>query len=190
MGPLEVLEAVARVLRRSGIRYFVGGSVASSTYGVPRSTLDIDLVAELRTHHAAILAAELAGDFYVDEAMVRDAIATRRPFNIIHRESMYKVDIFVLQDDAWSLEEMNRARTETIEGQDGPIGIPFASPEDILLHKLVWYKLGDEASDRQWGDIAGLMKVHGPRLDDAYLDRWAPYLAVERLLARARTEHR
>ena len=175
-GPLEVLEAVSRVLNGLGISYLVGGSIASSHYGIPRSTLDIDLVADLAPLDAEPLAVELGGDFFVDEVMILEAIEARRSFNIIHRESMFKVDVFVLKDDEWSAVEIERARSETITGAQGPVEVRFASAEDTLLHKLVWFKLGGETSDRQWGDVEGLMKVYGPRLDNPYLDRWAPYL--------------
>lgn len=67
--------------------------------------------------------------------------------------------------------------------------VRFASPEDTLLHKLVWYKLGNEISERQWRDVHGLLEVQGDALDQQYLDRWAPALDVVDLLARARREH-
>ncbi len=68
--------------------------------------------------------------------------------------------------------------------------IRFASPEDTLLHKLIWYKMGNRVSDRQWGDILGVLKVQGDALDQAYLDQWAPLLDVFTLLVRARKEQR
>jgi hypothetical protein len=93
-----------------------------------------------------------------------------------------------MKADAWSREEMSRARQEQLDGPDGAVAIRFASPEDTLLHKLVWYRLGNEMSDRQWSDILGVIKIQGERLDTEYLERWAPLLGVVDLLAQARSQ--
>jgi hypothetical protein len=94
----------------------------------------------------------------------------------------------VMKGDSWSREEMRRARAEQFDVPDGKVTVRFASPEDTLLHKLVWYRLGNEISDRQWNDILGVLKVQGDLLDKGYLDRWADALDVVDLLVRARSE--
>ena len=153
--PLLVVARLARTLDDLGIRYLVGGSLASSLYGVPRATQDVDLVADIDPTQAEPFAAALAGEFYVDAAMIGDAIRRRASFNVVHLATMFKADVFVVRDDAWSREEMSRARAEEIDTPEGRAAIRFASPEVTLLHKLVWYRRGGEVSDRQWGDIAG-----------------------------------
>ena len=80
---------------------------------------------------------------------------------------------------------MSRARIEEIDTPQGKVPVRFASPEDILLHKLVWYRLGNEVSDRQWGDIVGVIRVQAKTLDGAYLRRWSGPLGVSDLLDRA-----
>jgi hypothetical protein len=102
--------------------------------------------------------------------------------------TMFKADVFILQGDSWSREEMERAREEQFDVPEGKVTVRFASPEDTLLHKLIWYKLGNQISDRQWGDIIGVLKVQGELLDREYLDRWAPLLDVSDLLLRARQQ--
>jgi len=186
--PLLVVATIARVFDDLGIRYLVGGSLASSIYGVPRATQDVDLVADLRPEAVQAVHDRLAGTFYVDADMMQDAIARRASFNVIHLETMFKADVFIMRGDSWSREEMTRARSEEFEGADGPVVVRFASPEDTLLHKLVWYKLGNEISDRQWSDILGVLKVQAGSLDDVYLDRWAPLLDIDHLLSRARKQ--
>ncbi|MBK8691929.1 MAG: hypothetical protein IPN17_06395 [Deltaproteobacteria bacterium] len=188
--PVLVVAELARVFDTLEIRYVVGGSVASSLYGIPRATQDVDLVAEVWTSHVDALMAALIGDFYIDAEMIRDAIKHRSSFNVVHLATMFKADVFVMRGDPWSREEMVRARVEEVDGASGKMAIRFASPEDTLLHKLVWYKLGNQVSDRQWGDILGVLKVQGEALDHDYLDRWAPLLDVSDLLSRARTEQR
>jgi len=186
--PLVVIARIASVLDTLGIRYVVGGSLASSLYGIPRATQDVDVVADIRPTHVEAITSALAGDFYVDAGMIRDAIQRRASFNVIHLATMFKADVFIYQGDQWSHEEMVRARVEQFEVPDGEVTIRFASPEDTLLHKLIWYRLGNEVSDRQWGDVLGVLRVQGEALDREYLDRWAPQLGVAELLSRARSQ--
>ena len=117
---------------------------ASSVYGVPRATQDVDLAADLKATDTEKLEQLLSGDFYVDADMIREAIAKRASFNVIHLATMFKADVFITKPDAWSREEMSRARQEQLDGPNGAVTIRFASPEDTLLHKLVWFRLGNE----------------------------------------------
>ncbi len=186
--PIVVVARIVQAFDALGIPYVVGGSLASSVYGVPRATQDVDLVADLTVAHADKLQQLLSADFYVDSDMIRDAILKRASFNVIHLVTMFKADVFIMKRDAWSREEMSRARQEQLDGPNGPVNIRFASPEDTLLHKLVWYRLGNEISDRQWLDISGVLKIQGELIDNDYLDRWAPVLGVADLLVRARSQ--
>ena len=183
--PLLVVGQIAKVLDQMGVRYVVGGSVASSVYGVPRATQDVDLVAELFGKHVDTFVAQLIGNFYIDADMIRDALARRAGFNIVHLGTMFKADIFSSTRDPWMESEMSRGRLETLPTDAGPVTIRFASPEDTLLHKLVWFRAGGEISDRQWGDILGVLRVQGSRLDQGYLEQWAAPLGVADLLQRA-----
>ena len=117
--------------------------------------------------------------------MIRDAIRRRASFNVVHLATMFKADVFIPGDDPWSREEMSRARTEQYDTPEGKMTIHFASAEDTLLHKLVWYKIGNQVSDRQWGDVMGILKVQAGLLDREYLDRWGRLLDVFDLLSRA-----
>jgi hypothetical protein len=186
--PVLVVIKVVQAFDQLGVEYVVGGSLASSVYGVPRATQDVDLVADLTLSHANPLEELLAGEFYVDADMIRDAIRRKGSFNVIHLATMFKADVFLMRQDHWSREEMKRARVEELESPQGPVTIRFATPEDTLLHKLVWYRLGDEVSDRQWSDVLGVLKIQGDDLDNEYLDKWAAELDVAGLLDRARNE--
>ncbi|MBK8998753.1 MAG: hypothetical protein IPM35_23775 [Myxococcales bacterium] len=183
--PLLVVGLLVRAFDELGIRYVVGGSVASSVYGVPRSTQDVDVVAELFGKHVDPFVAALSDDFYVDADMIRDALARQSSFNVVHLKTMFKADVFVFKRDPWMTSEMNRARVETLDSEGGPLTVRFASPEDTLLHKLVWYRLGNEISERQWGDVRGIVEIQGERLDRGYLATWSGPLGVADLLERA-----
>jgi hypothetical protein len=184
--PLVVVTRLARAFDDLAIRYVVGGSFASSLHGVPRTTHDVDLVAEIGLAHVEALTTALANEFSIDAGMIRDAIRRRASFHVVHLETMFKADIFVAGDDSWSCEEMARARTEELDAPGGKVAVRFASAEDTLLHKLLGYRLGNEVSDRQWGDIIGVLTVQADALDHEYLDRWARRPNVADLLSRAR----
>jgi hypothetical protein len=186
--PLVVVARIASTFDDLSIPYIVGGSLASSVYGIPRATQDVDLVAEIRTEHVEPLVAALANEFYIDGDMITDAINRRASFNVVHLGTMFKADVFVAGGDSWTREELKRGRVEQFDIAEEPVAIRFASPEDTLLHKLVWYKLGNEISERQWRDVIGILKIQGSSLDRRYLDMWADTIDVVGLLTRARRE--
>lgn len=184
---IAVTLLVAEQLERLGVPYALGGSLASSMYGIFRSTNDADLVADLQEEHAEPLARALHGAFYADAAMIRDAISTRGSFNLIHLATMLKVDIFLPGRGAFDGNQLARRVREMVQ-QEPPRSLAIVSAEDTVLAKLGWYRAGGEISDRQWYDILGVLKVQGAALDLPYLRRWAPELGVTDLLARALDE--
>ena len=102
----------------------------------------------------------------------------------LHLATMFKIDVFVSKGRPFDREAAGRARHHAIdEAPDAP-RFPVASPEDTVLAKLEWFRLGGETSERQWWDIAGVLKVT-PNVDRAYLQHWAASLGVADLLERA-----
>ena len=182
--PLCVALQMAEIFENLDIPYLVGGSIASSIYGEPRATQDIDMVAELKSHHIQTLIASTKNAFYIEEEDVIHAVSRDSSFNVIHLETMIKVDIFVLGSEAIDREEMRRRRPQTIADTQ----LIVATPEDIVLQKLIWFRRGGEVSDRQWRDVSGVLKVQGDRLDWEYLKRWAESLNLSELLQRAKEE--
>jgi len=184
---IEILIRVMDVLENHEIPYFVAGSLASSLHGIPRATQDADVVADIRPEHVDFLVQELGGSFYIDETMVRGAIERRSSFNVIHLDTLFKVDMFIPKDDLASRYEMERRQTFQIPGRPDK-KLVVASPEDVIVQKLHWYRLGSEVSERQWTDALGVMKVMGKRLDREYLSKTAALLDVDNLLNRAVAE--
>ncbi|MGH7320003.1 MAG: hypothetical protein ACRELA_10330, partial [Candidatus Rokuibacteriota bacterium] len=185
---LAALTPVVDALDELGVAYRLGGSVASSAHGLPRSTVDIDLVAELVPEHVAGLVARLRDSYYIEPDAVRRAIATRSSFNVIHLATMLKVDVFVPKGRPFDREAARRAAPHPLEEAPAARAFVIASPEDVILAKLEWYRAGGEVSERQWYDVLGVLRVKGPALDFAYLERWAAELDVGDLLRRARAE--
>ena len=180
---LAAITPIVEALEELGIPYHIGGSVASSIYGLPRLTIDADLVADIRMKHVRPLVKQLETDYYIDEDMIRDAIRRQSSFNIIHLDTMLKVDVFIPKTRLFDQEELRKVRQEVLSEGTRPFNI--ASPEGTILNKLEWYRMGGEVSDRQWNDILGVLKVQGTNLDMAYLQRWAADLSVTDLLERA-----
>jgi hypothetical protein len=183
---LEALAPVLEALRALGVRHYVGGSVASSAHGLPRASVDVDVVAELEPQHVAPLVAALSAAYYVSDARVRDAVARRRSFNAIHLSTMMKVDVFVSRDRPFDRRAFERSRPAPAEEA---AGIPVSSAEDTVLAKLDWYRRGGEASERQWSDVVGVLRA-GSALDEGYLRQGAAELGVSDLLDRSLEEAR
>jgi hypothetical protein len=182
--PIAVTLRVIESLDQLRLSYLIGGSLASAMQGEPRSTVDADIVADMRMEDAAPLAHALAGEFYVDEESIREAIQTCRSFNVIHLNTGFKVDIFVRKPRPFDDAQFRR-RTRQIIATDPARAAFVASPEDTILAKLEWFRLGGETSDRQWRDILGILKAQGERLDRIYLHEQSQSLGVRDLLERA-----
>jgi len=185
--PIRVLLQVAELLDRIGTPYLLGGSLASSMLGEPRSTVDIDLAIVLRSVDVPALVAGLGSEFYVDEGAMRNAVERRSSFNAIHQPTILKVDFFVLGDAPFDRAQLEGRRLSPALEESGR-RVFVSSPEDLILRKLDWYRQGGGVSDRQWRDVLGVLKVQGERLDLAHLRHWAAVLEIADLLERALSE--
>jgi len=185
--PIEVTMVVINALDALGVRYAIGGSLASAVHGVMRATMDADLVTDLQLEHVESLARTLGDAFYADEEMMRDAIRRHTSFNLIHLDTMFKVDVFVAKPRPFDRSQLSRRQLHALS-EDSNARAYVTSAEDIVLSKLEWYRMSGCTSDRQWRDILGVLKVQGDRLDLDYLHSMAASLDVTDLLARALQE--
>ena len=180
---IEVTLAVAAVLDRCGIPYTVGGSLASSLSGEPRASLDADVVVHIRPDQIDGLVDLLGDEFYADPDAIRRAIDTGSSTNLVHRPSGIKVDLFPA---ASFLDHQQLLRRQLVKVAADPDRCLYVhSPEDILLQKLHWYRLGGGQSERQWRDVVSILLVQGSRLDRQYLSTVAETIGVNDLLQRA-----
>jgi len=184
---LAALAPVLRVLSDLGVRHFVGGSIASSAHGVARASVDGDVVAELARAHVDPFVEALRETYYVPEERIRDAVARRASFNVIHLDTMLKIDVFVSRDRPFDRRAFERSQPAAIEGAGGAT-LPVSSAEDIVLAKLDWYRRGGEVSERQWTDVLGVLQAGAGRLDLPFLQRGSAELGVGDLLKRALDE--
>lgn len=166
------------------VDYYLAGSVISSLYGIARATADIDVVARLRSDHAHALVESLSDAYYIDEDTVVDAIRRGSMFNVIHLGTMLKVDVYVVATE-FDRSALSRRRRDSLVPEDPSREFSIASAEDVLLHKLRWFRDGGEVSDRQWSDILGVVRVQRASLDLDHIRRWAAELGVTDLFERA-----
>ena len=179
--PIAVTIKVTDVLEKLGIPYFVSGSLASTLYGMVRTTQDSDIIADMRAEHIQPFVSGLQNEFFVDELMIAESIQTNSSFNIIHRESMFKVDIFIPQPRPFHQSQLARAQVQTFPG-DPEVSARFASAEDTILSKLEWYRQRGEVSESHWRDVLGIMRTRAGALDLDYLRMWGKELKVSDLL--------
>ena len=174
MRQIELLGFVVSVLDRLGVPYAIVGSYASGTWGEPRMTRDIDIAVSLSHGKARDLCAAFpAADFYVSDAAAEEAVRLRGQFNVIHPKSGNKVDFMVVGDTGWAAAQLTRRMKVCFEeGSEGYV----ASPEDVILGKLVYYREGQ--SEKHLRDIAGILSTSGDMVDRTYVAKYAAELGV------------
>ena len=186
---LRVLREVISALTQLNITYVLGGSWASSLQGEPRFTQDADLSVEPFHGKEKALCASFSSDYYLSLEAIQSALQNRSSFNIINLTVGFKVDVFIQKQRPFDRSFMSRRRPlELPNFPKQPIAV--VTPEDIVLLKLEWFRIGGEISDQQWRDVLGVLEAQAGKLDEGYLDYWAGQLNVTDLLTRARQQIR
>jgi hypothetical protein len=180
--PLDLVVQIGAILDDVGLDWVLGGSLASSLVGEPRATLDIDVAVVLERRNVEALVAAVRADYYVSEPMVLEAVEHGSSFNLLHFGTGFKIDVFVLTDDA--LDRRQLAGRQTVTLDDGTT-IWVGSPIDQVLRKLRWFQSGGEVSDRQWRDVMAILTVQAQRIDHAELLAAADQLGLGPLASRA-----
>jgi hypothetical protein len=184
---VNALAPVALALEQTKTAWCLGGSVASSIYGQPRSTMDVDVIADLQMADVPEFIRLLNNKYYVSEPMILDAIRRKSCFNLIYLATSYKVDVFVLKEREFDQTSMKRIRRDQIGEPDSELDVWVASAEDVILNKLEWYEKGDRTSERQLSDVNAILRGQ-KQLDIDYLRHWAGVLQVAELLSECLSE--
>lgn len=184
---VEVTLKVIDVLEALDVPYVIGGSAASIVHGIVRTTVDSDLLADLKAGHVEPFVAALEDEFYVERQSIHNAIAFRKSFNLIHQATMFKVDVFIPKTRSFDQAQLAR-RVEKVIARDPQRTAWIASAEDIVLAKLDWFRMGGEVSEQQWRDVLGVLKTQTGRLEIGYMRETASELGVDNLLERALEE--
>jgi hypothetical protein len=172
LNELDIVRDVSARLDGAGIAYMLTGSMAMNYYAQPRMTRDIDVVVALRPADAVRMVRLFSPDYYVSREAVVSSIAQQSLFNLIHNESVIKVDCIVRKQSEYRLAEFNRRQRIKIEDFETWI----VSKEDLILSKLFWAK--DSHSELQLRDVKNLVLTG---CDRAYIQRWTQELGVTNL---------
>lgn len=180
----DVFALLRGALETAGVRYAIGGSWASTAFGEPRFTNDVDILAHFTLENISCFLAGLPATFFADPDEILSAIRDGRPFNVIYMPMAFKFDFFPAAAFPLGAQELDRAVWMPDSGlSEAPT--PFVTPEDILLAKLHWFRLGGEVSEVQWRDIQGIVRNRRDSLDRQYLTQSGKKLGIEALLERA-----
>lgn len=182
--PLTLALEMAGNLNHLGIPYVLGGSLASSLIGEPRATLDIDIAVEMQISHVDGLLDLLGDDFYASQEAAADAVRRASSFNVIHLDTVQKVDLFVLGDGLLDRRQL-RNRQKIVVSDDPPAELWVGAAADQVLRKLDWYRIGGEPSDRQWRDVVAILRSQADHIDRVDLVTTAAAVELDRLLSRA-----
>ncbi len=181
----RVFQALQKALDGAGVPYMVTGSFASSAFGEPRASKDIDIVIAPTREQLVELIRHFPGDqYYALEEEALEAFSHRSMFNIIDFASGWKVDLIVKKARPFSDEEFSRRKEVEVAG----LRLSVATAEDVVISKLEWAKLGE--SQRQLEDAAGIIRVQATSLDTEYIERWVRDLGLSEEWAAAKTRAR
>ena len=177
---LDVLRDVSQRLTSGGVAFMLTGSMAMNYYAQPRMTRDIDVVIELASEQIDFWISMFETEYYVDRFAVARAIAERSMFNLIHNETIIKLDCIVLKKDQYRQQEFARRRLVSL----GDFETWIVSREDLILSKLYWAR--DSKSELQLRDVKNLLTVD---CDMPYLYSRAEDLGVKALLVEVLRSH-
>jgi hypothetical protein len=185
---LTTVVEVTGYLDQAQIEFLIGGSLASSLWGQERTTHDADIAALISVQQFDILEGLIKWPYVIDANDMRASIPPATDFiagQILHGETLDKIDLFILPDGEYTEAQMqNRRYVEVAPGHS----LPFSSPEDIIITKLRLFVLGNRISDRQWNDIVQVLEMQAGQLDDPYLEKWANHFGLFDLLQEAKKQ--
>ncbi len=173
MNEIDIVRDISQRFERAEIPYMLTGSMAMNYYAQPRMTRDIDVVIEIGPDDIERVTALFRPEYYVSEENIRESLAHESIFNLIHQESVIKVDCIVRKGNEYRRTEFGRRHEIRI--QDFTTFV--VSKEDLIISKLFWAK--DSHSELQMGDVRNLLATG---YDAAYLHRWTRELGLDNLL--------
>jgi len=178
--PIALALRVAAILDEHAVSYALGGSLASSMFGEPRGTIDIDMAIRLEQRQLADLVNTLEVEFYVPVEAARQAVEQSTSFNLIDDDGL-KVDLFVVGDTALDRHQLEH-RQRILVTEDPPQYLWVSAPVSQVLRKLEWYQAGGSVSERQWRDVVGILRAQRSTLDLADLTHMAQAIGLGELL--------
>ncbi|HLP44959.1 MAG TPA: nucleotidyl transferase AbiEii/AbiGii toxin family protein [Candidatus Kapabacteria bacterium] len=179
MSELDILKLVSSRLNDADVDYMLSGSVALTFYGKPRMTRDIDIVIVIPPQEIDRFVKIFEQDFYIDRDMVEDAVRNQSMFNIIHLETVIKVDFIIRKNQEYRILEFSKRKKMQLEEQE----VSVVSLEDLIISKIYWAK--DSFSEMQIKDIVSLLDLD---VDMVYVQDWCARLGLDLILRKVLDE--
>jgi len=180
---IDVISIFVNILEGLGIRYAVGGSIASSVYGRVRFTQAADINLEPFDDKAQRFYEMVKKEFYISKDAMKHALLETGSFNIIHLGTAFKIDLFIRKQGIFGEQIFKRARNLSLGGKEAK-NFCITSPEDIILLKLLWYRDSGYSLEKQIEDVTGILEVQAGLLDINYIKSWAANLGISDLISR------
>jgi len=178
----SALIPVIDLLNELRVPYMLVGALAANYYSVPRLTHDADILVEMKPEHAHLVAEGLQSAYYVDADSIREAIASHGGSNLIHLDTGFKIDLWILEETEFDRLRFSRRAPGRVFGRN----VFLSTPEDLILTKLVWFRQSD--SQKHYLDALGVYRAQKAVLNCDYLHDQAVALSVASLLKRLENE--
>ena len=166
---IDIIRDISSKFEGLEIPYMLTGSIVMNYYATPRMTRDIDVVVEIGRENIEALMSTFGVNYYISEVAVEESIQAESMFNLIHLESVIKVDCIVRKSTEYRKVEFGRRKKIALED----FSTYIVSKEDLILSKIVWAK--DSHSEMQLRDVGNLLRSG---YDEKYLESWADTLGV------------
>lgn len=173
MNEIDIVRDISHRFEQASVPYMLTGSMAMNYYAQPRMTRDIDVVIAIAPNDVDRLAAVFRPEYYVSEQNIRESLAHESIFNLVHHESVIKVDCIVRKSGEYRKTEFERRQKISIRD----FATFIVSKEDLIISKLFWAK--DSRSEVQLGDVRNLL---ASGYDAVYLQHWTRELGLDNLL--------
>ena len=176
-------QAVAHVINRleeQSIEYMVVGALSCNLYGVPRASVDADIVVDLRDRSMRVICEGLGDDFKLDPQLMMEML-TGSKRNVLHFiPTGFDIELFYLSDDAHHRERFQRRQRIEIPELGRPASVQTA--EDLIIQKLRW------ARRKDLDDIVNVIAVSSSKLDWNFIWQWTKQHGTSELLSQLKTE--
>jgi hypothetical protein len=170
----ETLDWICDKLEKHDIPYMITGGSAVGFWGHIRTTMDIDILIQIKTKNLDLFLESIKGEAYTDLDRAGSLLKTSRMFNVIYNKTCFKVDLIPLDHTPYEIEKFN----SRVKIRVGERDLFVIRPEDLIISKLLWGKSAG-GSERQIKDCESIFKLNKENIDLAYMEKWVAELKLE-----------
>ncbi len=170
----DILKDISERFGKIELPFMLTGSFAMSYYATPRMTRDLDFVIELDANSIDKLVRIVENDYITSFEVIEDSLLHKSMFNLIHKDSLIKVDCIIRKDESYRKIEFNRRQKIIL----GDFTTYIVTKEDLILSKALWMK--ETYSEMQIRDIKNLLSTG---YDKSYFQKYVDILGLTKLFS-------